>query len=54
MPSDLSEGICVPRVPLAVAAVTPAAVRIVSTLSELATPGADVAMHSLDQMQVSA
>ncbi len=54
MSSDLSEGVRLLCVPLAVAAVAPAAVRIVSTLSELATPRAAVAMHPLDQVQVSA
>jgi len=53
-PSDLSEGIRVRRVLLVVAALANAAIRIVSALSELATPGADVAMHSYDQMRVPA
>ncbi|MFI5053103.1 MAG: hypothetical protein ACHQDE_01975 [Acidimicrobiia bacterium] len=42
------------RVPLAVAALSSAAIRIVSTLSELATPRADFAMHPYKQMRVSA
>jgi hypothetical protein len=54
LPSDLSEGIRMPCVPLAVAAHSSAAIRIVSALSELATPGADFAMHLHDRMRVSA
>jgi hypothetical protein len=53
-PSDLSEGIRMPCVPLAVAALSSAAIRIVSSLSELATPRAEVAMHMHDQRRVSA
>ncbi len=52
--SDLSEGVRLLRVPLAVAALSSAAIRIVSTLSELATPRADFAMHPYKQMRVSA
>jgi hypothetical protein len=54
LPSDLSEGIRMLRVPLAVAALSSTAIRIVSSLSELATPGAVVAMHTYDQRRVSA
>jgi len=50
---DLSERFRMVRVPLAIAALAIAAERIVSALSELATPGA-VAMHSLDQKRVPA
>ena len=52
--SDMSEGIRMLFVPLAVAALSGAAIRIVSTLSELATPRAEVAMHTYDRMRVSA
>ena len=53
-PSDLSEGVRVRCVLLAVAALANAAIRIVSALSELATPGADVAMRPLHRVQVPA
>jgi len=51
---DLSERFRMVRVPLAIAALAIAAVRIVSALSELATPGAAVAMCSYDQRRVPA
>jgi hypothetical protein len=54
LPSDLSEGIRMLCVPLAVAALSSTAIRIVSSLSELATPRAVVAMHTYDQRRVSA
>ena len=54
MSSDLSEGIRMLRVPLAVAMLESVAIRIVSALSELATPRADSAMHPYDQVQVPA
>jgi len=50
---DMSRRLRVVRVPLAIAAFAIAAERIVSALSELATPGA-VAMLSLDQKRVPA
>jgi hypothetical protein len=54
MSSDLSEGIRMLCIPLAVATLSSVAIRIVSTLSELATPRVDVAMHLYDRMRVSA
>jgi len=51
---DVSRRFCMVRVLLAIAALAIAAVRIVSALSELATPGAAAAMCSLDQRRVPA
>jgi len=50
---DTSERFRMVRVPLAIAALAIAAERVVSTLSELATPRV-VAVHSLDQRRVPA